>query len=123
MILNQNKQCFRMYSQNEYDHMNQFPIPEILKCPLEPILLQIIALNLESDPRNFQFIEQPTTSNMDNAITRLLNLGAVQSYTDSCEDDAFYVTELGKILAILPVDIVLGKMLVLGSVKTTYKDN
>jgi HrpA-like RNA helicase len=49
-------ECFRLYSENEYNHMNEFAVPEIQRAPLEPIVLDIKALEL-GDPENFEFIE------------------------------------------------------------------
>jgi ATP-dependent RNA helicase DHX34 len=49
-------ECFRLYSENEFNHMNDFAVPEIQRAPLEPIVLDIKALEL-GDPTRFEFIE------------------------------------------------------------------
>lgn len=49
-------ECFRLYSKNEFDHFHDFAIPEIQRAPLEPLLLQIKAMDL-GDPRLFDYIE------------------------------------------------------------------
>lgn len=49
-------ECFRLYSQNEFEHLNDFPVPEIQRAPLEPLILQIKALDL-GDPRTFDYVE------------------------------------------------------------------
>lgn len=49
-------ECFRLYSENEYNHMNDFAVPEIQRAPLEPVVLDIKALDL-GDPTQFDFIE------------------------------------------------------------------
>lgn len=49
-------ECFRLYSENEYNHMNDFAVPEIQRAPLEPVVLDIKALEL-GDPTQFDFIE------------------------------------------------------------------
>jgi HrpA-like RNA helicase len=104
-------QCFRFYSQKEYEAFNDFPMPEVLRTPLEPIILQILALELETNPRHFDFIQQPTATAMVHAIDRLVNLEAIESFKDGTAT----ITPLGKILSILPVDVILGKMLVFAS--------
>lgn len=100
-------QCYRFYSQREYDRMNEFPIPEILRMPLEPLLLQIRAYGL-GDPRDLDFIERPPEASFSHSLLRLQELGAL--------DKNEQLTPLGAVLAVLPLDVVLGKMLVLGSV-------
>ena len=118
-------ECFRFYSQEEYNHFAEFPQPEIMRVPLEPILLQIKAYGL-GDPRKFDLIEKPAESNVDSALERLSNLGAIDivlQQSDDHENKSLRVLgeikPLGRILAILPMDVVLGKMLVLGSVKSS----
>jgi HrpA-like RNA helicase len=99
--------CYRLYSQNEYDHFNSFPVPEIQRTCLDPLVLQIKAYNL-GDPRSFEFIENPFPQAVEQSLLRLKDLG--------CIDERENITCLGKVLALLPVDLVLGKMLVLGQV-------
>lgn len=49
-------ECFRLYSENEYNHMNEFAVPEIQRAPLEHVVLDIKALELGS-PHEYDFIE------------------------------------------------------------------
>lgn len=49
-------ECFRLYSENEFNHFNDFAIPEIQRAPLEPLLLQIKSMDL-GNPRQFDYIE------------------------------------------------------------------
>ncbi|KND02720.1 uncharacterized protein SPPG_01803 [Spizellomyces punctatus DAOM BR117] len=100
-------ECYRFYSKKEYDRLNEFPVPEILRMPLEPLLLQILAYGL-GDPRDFDFIERPADANISFSIMRLQDLGAL--------DRKEALTALGRVLAMLPLDVVLGKMLILGSI-------
>ena len=99
--------CYRLYSQNEYEHLNDFPAPEIQRTCLEPLVLQIRAYNL-GDPRKFDFIESPLPESIEKSLIRLQDLG--------CIDNKECITALGNVLALLPVDLVLGKMLVLGQI-------
>ncbi|KAJ3048899.1 DEAH (Asp-Glu-Ala-His) box polypeptide 34 [Rhizophlyctis rosea] len=100
-------ECYRFYSKREYERLNEFPVPEILRMPLEPTLLQIRAYGL-GDPRDFDFIERPAETSISYSIARLQDLGAL-----SREE---LLTPLGRVLAVLPLDVVLGKMLILGSI-------
>ena len=100
-------ECYRLYSKNEFDHLNAFPVPEIQRMCLDPLLLQVKAYGL-GDPRNFDFIERPLSISIDQSLCRLQDLGSL----DRVEN----LTILGNALALLPVDVVLGKMLILGTV-------
>ncbi|KAJ3103822.1 DEAH (Asp-Glu-Ala-His) box polypeptide 34 [Phlyctochytrium planicorne] len=126
-------ECFRFYSEKEFERMNEFPIPEILRMPLEPTLLQIQAYGL-GDPREFDLIEKPLDSNINHALLRLEELGALESIgtrpaknlsakatgtsdpTSLEEEIGLELTPLGRVLSILPVNVVLGKMLILGTI-------
>ncbi|KAL1918924.1 uncharacterized protein VTP21DRAFT_2305 [Calcarisporiella thermophila] len=97
--------CFRFYSRREFDGMNEFAVPEILRAPLEPIILEIRALNM-GDPRKFDFIERPSDTALAGSIRLLQRLGAL--------DSEEHITSLGQVLSALPLDAVLGKMLIMG---------
>ena len=49
-------QCFRFYSRSEFNHLNDYPVPEILRIPLHSLLLQMKATNV-GDPRTFDLIQ------------------------------------------------------------------
>ncbi|KAJ3333575.1 DEAH (Asp-Glu-Ala-His) box polypeptide 34 [Blyttiomyces sp. JEL0837] len=85
----------------------EFPVPEILRTPLESLLLQIRAYGL-GNPRTFDLIERPPDTAIDASLMRLRDLGAI--------DEREELSPLGRVLAIFPMDIVLGKMLILGSI-------
>ncbi|XP_063238775.1 probable ATP-dependent RNA helicase DHX34 [Bacillus rossius redtenbacheri] len=98
--------CYRMYSEEEYRAMAQYTTPEILRVPLDSLLLQMVAMGLP-DARKFPFIESPPADSIENAIVTLKHQGALT------EDEK--LTAMGGMLARLPVDISLGKMLIMGS--------
>ncbi|XP_044731151.1 probable ATP-dependent RNA helicase DHX34 [Chrysoperla carnea] len=99
--------CFRLYSEKEYEEMELYSTPELQRVPLDSLMLQMIAMGLP-DARKFPFIEAPNPENIENAIISLKNLGAL---TENEE-----LTVIGKTLSHLPVDIVIGKMLILSCV-------
>ncbi|KAI9315979.1 P-loop containing nucleoside triphosphate hydrolase protein [Dichotomocladium elegans] len=100
-------ECFRLYSENEFNHFNEFPVPEIQRAPLEPLILQIKGLEL-GNPRTFDFIEPPHPDALNASIEFLKNLGAL--------DNDENITGLGSVLSNLPVDAVIGKMLLMATV-------
>ncbi|KAF4533012.1 hypothetical protein B566_EDAN000703 [Ephemera danica] len=98
--------CFRLYSEEEYEAMERYTTPEILRVPLDSLLLQMVAMGLP-DARRFPFIEAPPAESIETSISTLKELGALT------EDEK--MTPMGRMLSCLPVDLGIGKMLVLGS--------
>ncbi|KAK3910448.1 putative ATP-dependent RNA helicase DHX34 [Frankliniella fusca] len=98
--------CFRLYSEEEYQALEKYSTPELQRVPLDSLLLQMVSMGLP-DARKFPFIEPPPMESIENSITSLKQQGALTS----CEK----LTSMGKMLARLPVDIPLGKMLIMGS--------
>nr|CAD7574761.1 unnamed protein product [Timema californicum] len=98
--------CYRLYSEEEYHAMSQYTTPEIQRVPLDSLLLQMVAMGLP-DARKFPFIEPPPPDSIENAITTLKQQGALT------EEEK--LTVVGRMLSRLPVDISLGKMLIMGS--------
>ncbi|ORX45022.1 P-loop containing nucleoside triphosphate hydrolase protein [Piromyces finnis] len=97
-------ECFRFYSENEFENLNDFAIPEIKRIPLESIILQIGAFNL-GNPKDFDFIEKPPIENIIHSIQHLKNINALD-YNER-------LTPLGKMLSNMPIDVSLGKMLIM----------
>ncbi|KXS09241.1 hypothetical protein M427DRAFT_49751 [Gonapodya prolifera JEL478] len=106
-------ECFRLFSKVEFEHMNDFAVPEILRIPLEQVILQIKALGL-GDPRVFEFVQPPSPTSLNHSIVHLCNLGAL--------DHKEELTPLGRVLAMMPIDVVLGKMLVMGDILEAGSD-
>ncbi|KAI9273017.1 P-loop containing nucleoside triphosphate hydrolase protein [Phascolomyces articulosus] len=100
-------ECFRFYSENEFEHLNDFAVPEIQRAPLEPLLLQIKALEV-GNPRTFDYVEAPASDAINASMEFLQNLGAL----DTNEN----IMGLGTVLANLPVDAIIGKMLLMATV-------
>uniref|UniRef100_A0A8C5MUR3 DExH-box helicase 34 n=1 Tax=Leptobrachium leishanense TaxID=445787 RepID=A0A8C5MUR3_9ANUR len=98
--------CYRLYAESDYDAFAPYPVPEIQRVALDALILQMKSMDL-GDPRSFPFIEQPPMSSIETAINYLRDQGAL----DTNEE----LTPIGKLLAKLPVDVVIGKMLILGS--------
>lgn len=99
--------CFRLYSQKDFDEFDLYSTPEIRRVPLDYLLLQMIAIGL-SDVRTFPFLEHPSSEAIEEALISLKE-------HDALTDDEV-LTPMGKMLAKLPVDLTIGKMLILGSV-------
>ncbi|XP_025264487.1 probable ATP-dependent RNA helicase DHX34 [Camponotus floridanus] len=99
--------CYRIYSEEDYKILEKYSTPELQRVPLDSSLLQMIAMGLP-DARKFPFIEPPPANSLENAILSLKDHSAL---TDNEK-----ITCIGKTLARLPVDITIGKMLIMGSI-------
>uniref|UniRef100_A0A5F9D3G8 DExH-box helicase 34 n=1 Tax=Oryctolagus cuniculus TaxID=9986 RepID=A0A5F9D3G8_RABIT len=99
--------CFRLYAESDYDAFAPYPVPEIRRVALDALVLQMKSMSV-GNPRTFPFIEPPPPASLETAILYLQDQGAL----DSSES----LTPIGSLLAQLPVDVVIGKMLILGSV-------
>ena len=93
--------------------MPRFPIPEILRTPLESLFLTVKAMDDTIDVKAFlsRAIDPPKFEAMESAWTTLVDLGAVEG-----EKGTSRLTALGRHMSMIPVDLRLAKMLVLGTV-------
>ncbi|XP_043390402.1 probable ATP-dependent RNA helicase DHX34 isoform X2 [Chelonia mydas] len=98
--------CYRLYAESDYDAFAPYPVPEIQRVALDALVLQMKSMGL-GDPRTFPFLEPPPQSSLETAVRYLREQGAL--------DRAESLTPIGSLLAQLPVDVVIGKMLVLGA--------
>ncbi|NXE15777.1 DHX34 helicase, partial [Lophotis ruficrista] len=98
--------CYRLYAESDYDAFSPYPVPEIQRVALDALVLQLKSMGL-GDPRTFPFLEPPPSSSLETAVRYLREQGAL--------DDAENLTPIGNLLARLPVDVVVGKVLVLGA--------
>lgn len=106
--------CFHLYTHFRFEHhMRHYPVPEIQRVPLEQMLLRIKIMPLFQAKKRVnevlqKLIEPPELQNITNSLARLRGVGALD------ENEA--LTPLGYHLASLPVDVRIGKLLILGSV-------
>ncbi|XP_066540276.1 probable ATP-dependent RNA helicase DHX34 [Hoplias malabaricus] len=98
--------CYRLYAESDYEAFAPYPVPEIHRVALDSLVLQMKSMGL-GDPLSFPFIDPPPASSIQTAVTYLKEQGAL--------DVRGELTPIGRLLAQLPVDVVIGKMLVLGS--------
>ncbi|XP_028651446.2 probable ATP-dependent RNA helicase DHX34 [Erpetoichthys calabaricus] len=97
--------CYRLYAESDYEAFAPYPVPEIQRVALDSLVLQMKSMHL-GDPRTFPFINPPPAASIENALHYLRDQGALDSQGE--------LTPIGSLLAQLPVDVVIGKMLVLG---------
>ncbi|GMK54047.1 hypothetical protein CspeluHIS016_0106330 [Cutaneotrichosporon spelunceum] len=107
-------QCFKLYTRRtENNSMPRFPVPEILRTPLEALFLQVKAMDEDTDVRAFlgRALDPPKMDAIDAAWQTLVDLGAVESDKHTAR-----LTAMGRHMSMIPVDLRLSKMLVLGTV-------
>ncbi len=104
--------CLRLFSQKDYENRSLFTKPEILRSNLAEVILRMIALKL-GDIRNFPFIDQPTEKSIQDGYKLLLELGAIiKKQRTGKKSNGFCLTANGRLMAKLPIDPRLSRMLI-----------
>lgn len=98
--------CFRLYSEAEYASFDSYAKPEIMRVSLDSLVLQMLAMGLPNI-KLFPFIEPPPRDSLETSIISLKSHSALTSDEN--------LTPIGELLAQLPLDVTLGKMLIMGS--------
>lgn len=105
--------CIHLFTQHRYQHnFIAQPVPEIKRVPLEQLLLRIKTLPIFEASNVHQVIakilECPSEESVVSAIGRLQDVGALDEHDN--------LTALGAILATLPVDVRIGKLMLFGAI-------
>lgn len=74
--------CYRAYTREEFDKMKNMPVPEIQRCSLAGVALQLLAIGV--DITTFDFMDKPPKEGVDVAVKCLEKLGAVKGTNSSC---------------------------------------
>lgn len=102
--------CFRMYSEDDFKNFEAFTPAEIHLVPLDSLLLHMISLGL-TDISNFPFVEKPDSKKIEESLEKLKFCDALSS-----DNNELSLTRLGEALSSLPVDLSIGKMLIMSTV-------
>ena len=112
-----NGECIRLYSEEEYNDRVEFTLPEILRSNLAEVILRMISLNL-GDIEKFPFIDKPAPKSIKDGFDCLMEFGAIKKAGTGKKgragggDGAFVLTPKGRIMARLPIDPRLSRMLI-----------
>ncbi|XP_052639292.1 ATP-dependent RNA helicase TDRD9 isoform X3 [Harpia harpyja] len=111
--------CYRLVHKDFWtDFIPEKSVPEILCCPLGTTVLKIKKLDM-GGPKALlaTALSPPDVGDIERTIFQLKELGALTTGVQT-EDDPHdgELTFLGRVLAQLPVDLHLGKLIVLGHV-------
>lgn len=99
--------CYRLYSSALFDsHFDDFAQPEILRVPIEGVVLQMKSINIDAVV-NFPFPTPPDRTSLKHAEIILGHLSALDSTTLGS-----HITDLGRTMSLFPVTPRFSKMLV-----------
>jgi ATP-dependent RNA helicase DHX37/DHR1 len=105
--------CYRLYSSALFEnHFEQFSRPEILRMPIEGVVLQMKSMHIDA-VINFPFPTPPERSTLRQAEAILTHLGALNTPSGT-EVDIPQITELGKTMSLFPLSPRFSRMLVSG---------
>ncbi|MEA2060940.1 MAG: ATP-dependent RNA helicase HrpA [Thermodesulfobacteriota bacterium] len=102
--------CIRLYSEADYGARPCFTPPEILRSNLAEVILRMIALKL-GDISAFPFIDAPSTKSIKDGFDTLVELNAITGKKRG-RKKTFVLTETGRIMAGIPVDPKLSRILI-----------
>jgi len=88
--------CFRLYTEQDFQALDENTIPEIKRTNISTLLLQLKALGIE-DVINFDYLEQPPLESIKRGLELLFALGALTS-------EGVLSIPLGKQMSELPLD-------------------
>ncbi|KAM4546855.1 ATP-dependent RNA helicase DHX33 isoform 1-T1 [Fundulus diaphanus] len=90
--------CYRLYTEQEFDNLIPMTVPEIQRCNLAGVMLQLMALGIP-DVMNFDFMSKPSPEAIRSAVEHLELLGALER-----KDGQVLLTALGKKMASFPLE-------------------
>ncbi|KAK1627176.1 hypothetical protein QYE76_001491 [Lolium multiflorum] len=99
--------CFRLFQECEFDKLAESTVPEIKRCNLSNVVLQLKALGID-DIIGFDFMEKPSRTSILKSLEQLILLGALT-------DDYKLSDPVGKQMARLPLDPMYSKALIVSS--------
>ncbi|KAA8564876.1 hypothetical protein EYC84_010646 [Monilinia fructicola] len=95
--------CFRLYTESNFQHLEESTVPEIQRSNLAPVILQLKALGIDNINR-FPFLTSPPAELVIRALELLYSLGALDTY-------AKLTKPLGTRMAELAVEPMMAKTL------------
>lgn len=95
--------CYRVYTRQEFDALLKNSIPEIQRCNLANVVLQLLAL--EIDVLTFNFLDKPPKELVNGALQQLKQLGAIDAV------EGTKLTKVGHQMALFPLDPRFSKIL------------
>ncbi|KAJ1970642.1 DEAH-box ATP-dependent RNA helicase prp43 [Dimargaris xerosporica] len=98
--------CYRLYTQEWYNQLEEEPCPEIMHCHLGTVLLWLKRMGV-INPQTFELVDRLPDKSVKHAKKYLIELGALEN----CGN----LTALGKNMSKLPIAPELGRMLLISA--------
>ncbi|XP_047109193.1 ATP-dependent RNA helicase DHX33 isoform X1 [Schistocerca piceifrons] len=95
--------CYRVYTRKEFESLPKNSVPEIQRCNLTGVVLQLLALGVNCV--SFDFIDKPPRESLIAALQQLKQLNAIESV------DSPVLTKLGHQMSQFPLDPRFSKIL------------
>uniref|UniRef100_A0A4W3IGS8 ATP-dependent RNA helicase DHX33 n=1 Tax=Callorhinchus milii TaxID=7868 RepID=A0A4W3IGS8_CALMI len=99
--------CYRLYTEEEFEKLLDMTVPEIQRCNLASVVLQLLALRVPNI-LTFDFMSKPSPGAVRAAVEQLHLLGAVER-----QDNQIHLTLLGKKMSAFPLEPRLSKTILL----------
>ncbi|XP_072029146.1 uncharacterized protein [Amphiura filiformis] len=106
--------CYRLYSHEEFQEMDQSMKPEILRVHLGMTVMKLLQMGVR-DVDKFNFVESPEPGAIEQAMKTLILLGAVN-------DEDRTLTDVGNQMVKLPVEPRLAKLILEGAKRGVVED-
>jgi ATP-dependent helicase HrpA len=115
----ENGLCYRLYSEEDYLSRKEFTLPEIVRTNLAEVVLRMVDLGIE-DIGGFPFIDPPSKQGIQDAVRTLEELGALEPRHRKGRQ--LRLTRDGRLMARLPLDPRLSRVLLQGSRECCLKE-
>ncbi|XP_030042031.1 ATP-dependent RNA helicase DHX33 [Microcaecilia unicolor] len=99
--------CYRLYTEDDFEKFDKMTIPEIQRCNLASVMLQLLALKIPN-VLTFDFMSKPSPDAVQAAVEQLDLLGAVER-----KGDQVILTPLGRKMAAFPLEPRFSKTILL----------
>lgn len=117
----------RLVSKNFFDKvMNEYPAPELQRIGLESVVIRTKLLKMGSPLELLALaLDPPTKSSVVDAVLHLKELGGLARTNDDgvFEYDNGYLSFIGEIMAALPMDVRIVKLIVVGYLLGVCEDS
>ncbi|KAK1331544.1 hypothetical protein QTO34_009501 [Cnephaeus nilssonii] len=90
--------CYRLYTEDEFEKFDKMTVPEIQRCNLASVMLQLLAMKVPN-VLTFDFMSKPSPDHIQAAIAQLDLLGALEH-----KDEQLTLTPLGRKMAAFPLE-------------------
>ncbi len=120
----ENGVCIRLFDEDDFGARPFFTSPEILRSNLAEVILRMIALNL-GDVATFPFIDAPAPKSIQDGFDTLIELGAIKRKKNKNrykKKRVYTLTKIGRIMAKLPIDPKLSRILIEADIKGCLKE-